>query len=351
MSYHPNRTSYNSNHHINGDHFDDDDSWLPFDYTSDIEDLPPDDDDDQPPTDAELNAYGTTTNVTNNKRPVDKLVERQIDVMPIIDETPVVVVKQKKVKHDKEMEESIKQQIKEDIEIQAALDRYDRARTAPTIKAAAKKAAPISKAKKSKSYPVGSEEVDKHQSLLMQIDRYRISLRFQDCLRASGLRLTGIEDLSIEELEDLTTRIRTVVGNRNVNGGGLMATMILGGTAVVENLPMTNAFVDIHGLSNLLANNDEFADITEQLSIDYSFASVMRPEMRLAMLMIKSGIQMNSINQYKANMMAQSPQNQPPIVTPVDDSAPITPNNPIIPPVEDGVRHYNVAPIAPIDNK
>jgi hypothetical protein len=73
-------------------------------------------------------------------------------------------------------------------------------------------------------------------------------------------------------------------------------------TSVVENMPITQRFADIHGLSAMLAEDAEFADIVEQLSIDYSIMSVLSPEKRLALLMVKSGMKMNSINQMKGMM-------------------------------------------------
>jgi hypothetical protein len=70
-------------------------------------------------------------------------------------------------------------------------------------------------------------------------------------------------------------------------------------------MPLTNRFVNIKGLSVMLSADPEFADIVEQLSIDYSFMSVISPEKRLAMLMVKCGVKMNGLNNMKAGFLAQ----------------------------------------------
>ena len=62
----------------------------------------------------------------------------------------------------------------------------------------------------------------------------------------------------------------------------------------------------------MLSEDPEFADIVEQLSIDYSIMSVLSPEKRLALLMIKSGMKMNRINQIKAMIQSKGAENAPP---------------------------------------
>ena len=297
------------------DKFDSDDDWRPMDYSSDADQPPPDIDQDPPPPD---DAHDSTSHSNT-----------QVDVeqMPVIPEPPVV---EKKTRGKKAKEvapefnydapESQTKQSKQDLEIEAALDRFMQTeynvpgkRKPPASK---KAVSSIVKGEKKSKSPSGKEDVEKHQSLLMQIDRYRMSERFKDLIRTSGLRLSGIEDFSIEELEDLLTRIRTVVGNRTSGGGSVLGTGILMATSVVENMPITQKFADIHGMSALLSADPEFADIVEQLSIDYSIMSVLSPEKRLALLMIKTGMKMNSINHVKAVMQnkAAGVSVAPPIV-------------------------------------
>lgn len=290
------------------DDTDNDDDWRPMDYSEDTGGPPPNIDNDPPPSTGD---DGTTP-------PADPQMD--INEMPDIVEPPPPEEKKPRAKKGaKEKQdvqraapqENVSKQSKADLEMNAALDRYmvkeygggsnAPAATKKSITAALSKP---SAAKKSK-LPVVKEDVERHQSLLMQIDRYRMSERFKDVIRASGIRLSGIEDCTIEELENVLTRIRTVVGNRTAGGGGVLGTGILMATSVVENMPITQRFADIHGLSAMLAEDGEFADIVEQLSIDYSIMSVLSPEKRLALLMVKSGMKMNSINQMKGMMQSK----------------------------------------------
>lgn len=311
----------------------DDDDWRPMDYTSDTDHPPPDIDHDPPPQD-----------INNNiAPPVD--TQMDADEMPIIDEPPPPVEKKTRGKKAKSDVPPPVKQSKEDHDMDVAIDRFMTGEyNVPERKPPPSKKA-VKGEKKSKP-PSGKEDVEKHQALLMQVDRYRMSERFKDVIRTSGLRMSGIEDCSIEELQDLLTRIRTVVGNRTSGGGNILGTGILMATHTVETMPITQRFADIRGLSAMLSEDPEFADIAEQLSIDYSIMSVMSPEKRLALLMIKSGMRMNSINNMKASILSKAAAVQPPppvidvpiVRTDVDAPAPVI--APRVNPLQETMRSY-----------
>jgi hypothetical protein len=281
---------------------DSDNDWIPFERDlpppDDIEDLPPSDS--EPPED------------DPESRRRDEQQEQKYNEVPEIDEPPPPV--EKKTKGPSKKEERVQQ--REESHVYDAIDRalglnmndpfgsHEYEYAPPKGK---KKAAPVGKAakKKKQTGPIDPLEIEKHQGLLLQIDRYRLSKRFEEALHASGLRLTGIEDYDVEQLQELVTRIRTVVGSRSGAGGSLMGAGILIGTGIVERHELTNQYVNIQGLSQALSQNQEFLDIVEQLSIDYSFMSTLSPEKRLAIVMFKMGAQMNAINAMRANAGGQ----------------------------------------------
>ena len=125
----------------------------------------------------------------------------------------------------------------------------------------------------------------------------------------------------------------------------MLGTIILGGTATVENLPITNRYANIRGLSTMLGDDPEFSDLVEQLSIDYSIMSVLSPEKRLALLMVRSGMRMNQINQMKDAFQGAIAKQQ--ATAPVVNASPIVGVNAPLPsvvvasePLRDIMREY-----------
>lgn len=286
---------------------DDDDHWLPFD----ADELPPDD---APPSESELHG--------------EQPPEEQMDEMPIVmeeqpppqdDDEPA---KPKKGRPPKETAEEKKAK-KEGAEIDRLLARQERLDMKPS-----RRAPPPTKAsgKKSKSRNgMDEDDVKKHMELLLKVDRYRTSTRFGECLAHSRLPLLNVEHYSIEELEDLLTRIKVVTGNRHSGGGGMLQTGIVFGASVVETLPVTKRFANLDGFAATLAHDDEFGDLCEELSIDYSVMSSWSPEKRLLWCLGKNAMMVNGINKMKAGIGIAASSSAPPAQQPASmtDKEPI----------------------------
>lgn len=325
-----------------------DTNWFPIDYTSDVEsdDLPPDIELDDQPDNVHNEQVMPHMRAVKAKNSSADAVE---DEMPDIVESPPVVSKQQtKTKKQEALIE--KNRLKDELDIEHALLRMDNESTAGNKKPVyndplpgPRKAASVRAPRKTKSSaPTGKDDIEKHQGLLMQIDRYRMSMRFKAALDDAGLRLVGIEDHSIQELEDLIIRIRVIVGNRSNAGGSMLGTGLLTGVSAVENMPVVNHFVHIQGLSNLLSTDEEFMDLCEQLSIDYSIATSLGPEKRLLLLLMKSTAKMHGINNAKYEMMRvmrQQQQSQPAAQNAPQDGQPVPP---IVRPrdIDPNVREY-----------
>lgn len=143
-----------------------------------------------------------------------------------------------------------------------------------------------------------AKEIEKHQSLVMQIDRYNSSQRFSDTIQKAGLRINDPMAYSIEELEQNLTRIRTVIGNRSSAAGGIPTMSALFATSMIERSSFMKSKYDVTGLTVELASNPEFSDLMEQLSIDNGFASLMSPEKRMLLLIGKTGFMVHKKNEY-----------------------------------------------------
>ena len=321
---------------------DNDDDWRPMDYSDDSRAAQQVYDDDPPPPDV-LDDHAHSTDA-----------QMDVNTMPDIVEPPPPEEKKprgkKAAKEKQAIEPSPVKQSKDNIDINAAYDQYIQKEYKPAAASAASKkqaaiVAPKATSSKKSKQPTGVEDVERHQALLMQIDRYRMSDNFKDRIKDSGLRMNGIDDHSIKELENLLTRIRTVVGSRAGGGGTMLGTMVLGGTAVVENLPITNRYANIRGLSAMLGEDPEFSDLVEQLSIDYSIMSVLSPEKRLALLMVRSGMRTNQINQMKDAFQGAAAKSQ--ATSAVVNAPPIVGANASLPsvvvasePLRDIMREY-----------
>ena len=95
----------------------------------------------------------------------------------------------------------------------------------------------------------------------------------------------------------------------------------------------------------MLGDDPEFSDLVEQLSIDYSIMSVLSPEKRLALLMVRSGMRMNQINQMKDAFQGAIAKQQ--ATAPVVNASPIVGVNAPLPsvvvasePLRDIMREY-----------
>ena len=271
-------------------------NWSPFDN-----DMPPDMEDDLPP------------DMQQHSPPEP---QEQFDQMPIIDEPPPDIPKPKRGRPAKPDAEERRQK-KEDAELERILAKHDRENNKQEfVRKAPAPAKASGGSKKNKNIP--KEDAEKHMGLILKVDKYRTSPRFAECLAQSRLPVSNVEHLSIEELEDLLTRINIVVSNRHARTGGVLGTTIVIGAGIVEGLPVTKRFANLDGYAAALAGNEEFHDLCEQLSIDHSIMEALSPEKRMLWCLGKTAMTVNGINKWKE--AARNGQNEEPIVSPTDAS-------------------------------
>ena len=270
--------------------------WMPFDQ----EDPLPSDD--EPPED-------------DNKN-IDKPPE-DFDKMPVVEPTPPPVEKPKKEKKDTAKVAEEKEWANENRDIDNALSRFDEGKEYMTMcnpklkgKAASSStrgrppaAASSSKSKKSH---VKKEDIEKHMELVLKIDKYRTSQRFADCLGRSRLPLGDAPNMSVEELEELLVRINVIINNKGGAGSSLLGTGIIGAATVVEGVAAKKGFMQLRGWANSMSHDEEFTDLCEQISIDYSILSTLSPEKRLVLLAGKHAMKVYSLN----NMLLEQQQRQ-----------------------------------------
>lgn len=265
-------------YHLGNAGGEDYDRWLPEDL---VVDMPPEVEEDLPPCDEQ----GQAVNHQN------------YDELPIIEESPPEVEQpKKKNKAPKENANDLRAR-KENEEIDRLLERHEKMEARPSRKAPT----PAKASKKSKAIAaLSKEDVEKHMGMLLKIDKYRTNPRFAECLAQSRLPLTGLENYSIEELEDLLLRVNVVVGNRRNRGGGYLGSCIVMGASVAENAPITQRMnIKLNGFAAALAGDEEFADLCEQISIDYSILDTLSPEKRLLMCMGQIAAQTHGMNKFK----------------------------------------------------
>lgn len=279
---------------MNASDFSDDDNWLPFGS----EDIPSDD---EPHLDSDL---------PSDDEPED---ESKLNEMPQIEETPPPPEKKPKpVKAEKAPSVRESAAMDKDREM---VDRYlddlfprsSRPESKPTSKKATSFPAPKRGGGAKKNKAVTPEEVAKHMVLLLKIDKYRTSQRYAECLARSRLPLQDADDMSIEELEQLLTRIGVVINNQNSGGGGALSTGIVFGATAVEKSAFLSRFANLDGYAASLAHNEEFNDLCEQLSINYSILDNIRPEFRLAICLGKHAMTVNGLNTMKARLAGAAP--------------------------------------------
>jgi len=264
----------------------DDDNWLPFGS----EDIPSDD---EPHMDSDL---------PSDDEPED---DSRFDEIPQIEESlPPEEKKPKSVKAQKVPIDKDQQLVDRYLD-----DLFPKRSTKTNYKGPTFPAPKRSGSKKQKS--ATPEEVAKHMVLILKIEKYRTSPRYAECLARYRLPLQDADDMSIQELEQLLIRIGVVINNQRA-GSNALGTGILVGASVAEKSAFLNRFANLQGYSSSLAQNDEFNDLCEQISINYSIMDNIRPELRLAMVLGKHAITVNGMNIMKAQMGAGGGGGGPP---------------------------------------
>lgn len=286
--------------------------WMPFDQEDPLpsDDEPPEDDNkDEPPED--------------------------FDKMPEVEPTPPPVEKPKKDKKDTAAKAEEKAWANENRDIDNALSQFDEGREYMTMgntklnsksKAGRGRPAAAASSSKSKKSHVKKEDIEKHMELVLKIDKYRTSQRFADCLSRSRLPLGDAPNMSVEELEELLVRINVIINNKGGAGSSLLGTGIIGTATLIEGVAAKKGFVQLRGWANSMSNDEEFTDLCEQISIDYSILSTLSPEKRLVLLAGKHAMKVYSINnmllKQQASMQQQQPQQQQPPQCPVMHTQP-----------------------------
>ena len=289
-------------YHLNAnesDVFDQDDLWQPFDN----HDAPPSDDEDHPPSDSELHSDP------------DDGMDGKIDELPVIEETPPEPEKRPRErgrpsssssKRAHEPHEDIAAR-KEADEIQRAFDRLDRGTRQHQKSGKSERGripAPV-RAKKGKALP--KEEVEKHMALMLKIDKYRLSPRFAECLARSRLPLVNIELLTVEELDDLLTRVKVVVRNRHASTGGMLGSGIVMVAGIGEKVAVAKGIPTMEGYAASLSQDPEFADLCEELSIDYSIMQDLSPEQRMIWCLGMNAMKVHALNKFRMQMAGGAP--------------------------------------------
>lgn len=162
-----------------------------------------------------------------------------------------------------------------------------------------------------------TEEIEQKQRLILKLNRYKCSRRFGEYLKDLGMSLEPKEllKMKVEQLEELLLKVQMTVNAKNNNNVFLEATMM--GANFMERLtqnPKIKPQLDLEGLTQVLAQDEETQDAIESLGLEYGEICMMTPPMKLAYCLVSRSAGVIAMNKakasYQARMLAQQVQSE-----------------------------------------
>lgn len=139
------------------------------------------------------------------------------------------------------------------------------------------------KPKKTKATPVKltDEEIEKKEKLLMTLQQYSSSPRLGPYLKKTFkplLSSSKIPKMTISELEELVTRVRTVCNNKTNTVGQDKMIRFAMKTSETLVTGMSRGKLDVTGTTDMCFEDEEWLDMLEQIKIEYlSFPTMSLP--------------------------------------------------------------------------
>jgi hypothetical protein len=175
-----------------------------------------------------------------------------------------------------------KKHVNDDIESQ--LERFRGGRSEPMAAAAADEEEMVNVIQPSgRSKKIPLKQVQEHQNLINQLNRYAASVRYRPVIEECGLQIRNLSNKSVAELKELVERVRACCANRSSSGIVHMGVLKAGAFAEVM-APQRL----LKGYEKTLAEDPELEAICELIEIDSGFFSKITPIQRLGWSLMTS---------------------------------------------------------------
>ncbi len=157
----------------------------------------------------------------------------------------------------------------------------------------------IDKMVESSSKKKDPEEVKKHQELVIMLSRYGQSRRFSEFLKSMNftLTVTQLKKMDLDELEELHTRVKTAIDNKNTSNfwEEMVFSMVQTGEIVCVKTSLGQK-VKIQGITEMLRSDETFLDLIEQIELENQNIAYTSPYVRLIYSVVSSAMKCHGIN-------------------------------------------------------
>jgi hypothetical protein len=173
----------------------------------------------------------------------------------------------------------------------------------------------IEPTKDTSNKPLSDADIQRHTELTISISRWLTHPSFEEYLKKLGFLINQnqLHQMSIDELDEHLKRIKTAVNNKStisiVKGGAHLCIKTMEG---LSQLPRVKPHFDLNGWYESLQHNEEFDDILSQLELEYGMVTMLSPEKRLALLLLKTSVTVAGTNKVKARLAMMHQTNSVP---------------------------------------
>ena len=151
------------------------------------------------------------------------------------------------------------------------------------------------------------EQVNDHQSHVIMLSRYGSSKRFAEYLKSLGFNLTvtHLKKLETAELEELHTRVKTSIDNKNVSSfWEELSFGVIQTTEVFVNATTLSQKIKIAGITEALRGDETFLDLLEQIELENQNLVYTSPYVRLVYSVVSSAMRCHAVNSMMEKRMA-----------------------------------------------
>ena len=150
------------------------------------------------------------------------------------------------------------------------------------------------------------EDIKKHQELVIMLSRYGQSRRFAEFLKSMNFTLTvsQLKKMELGELEELHTRVKTAIDNKNTSNfwEEMVFSMVQTGEIVCSKTAIGRK-VKIQGITEMLRSDETFLDLVEQIELENQNIAYTSPYVRLIYSVVSSAMKCHGINTMLDNRM------------------------------------------------
>lgn len=103
-----------------------------------------------------------------------------------------------------------------------------------------------------------------------------------------------LNELSTDDLRILLEQVKFSVGCRN--SGDFFYKSVLGATNIAENMAVKFSSFRVQGLTFLLANDEEFKNVINEIALENQELTYLNPYQRLGYIFMKNALQLHQMN-------------------------------------------------------